>query len=65
MGCSIDHVGSIGYAEGLAMTDKRVIPIGINCRICPRQNCEQRAHAAVVLTGPLDASKRGATRYDQ
>ncbi len=64
MGCSVEHVGSIGYAEGLAMTDERVTPIGINCRICPRQNCDQRAHAAVVLTGPLDASKRGATRYD-
>ncbi len=64
MGCSVDHIGSIGYADGLAITEERVTPIGINCRICPRQHCDQRAHDAVVLTEPLDTRKRGATRYD-
>lgn len=65
MGCSIDDIGAIGYAEGLTISEERVTPIGINCRICPRSNCDQRAHAAAVLTDPLDASKRGATRFDQ
>ena len=64
MGCSIEHVGSIGYAEGLEMTLERTTPIGINCRICPRKNCDQRAYSATILTDPLDARKRGATSYD-
>ena len=64
MGCSVDHIGKIGYAEGLSLNDTHVTPIGINCRICPRLHCEQRAHDAVVLTEPLDTSRRGATRYD-
>ncbi len=64
MGCSVDDIGSIGYAEGLAMTGEQITPIGINCRICPRQQCDQRAHDAVVLTDPLDTRRRGATRYD-
>jgi predicted transcriptional regulator/DNA-binding XRE family transcriptional regulator len=64
MGCSVDHCGAIGYAEGIAMSEDRITPIDINCRVCPRQNCDQRAHDAVVLTEPLDAKRRGATRYD-
>jgi XRE family transcriptional regulator, fatty acid utilization regulator len=38
-------------------------PIGINCRICPRLNCDQRAHNAIVLSEPLDERRRGTTRY--
>jgi hypothetical protein len=41
-----------------------VVPIGINCRICPRMNCDQRAHHASILTTPVDERHRGATRYD-
>ncbi|MCY4302740.1 MAG: short-chain fatty acyl-CoA regulator family protein [Aestuariivita sp.] len=64
MGCSLDHVGAIGYAEGIGLADTRITPIGINCRICPRKNCDQRAHSAVILTDPIDTRRRGATRYD-
>ncbi|MEM6905401.1 MAG: short-chain fatty acyl-CoA regulator family protein [Pseudomonadota bacterium] len=38
--------------------------MGINCRICPRSNCDQRAHHAVVMSQPVDANRRGATRYE-
>lgn len=64
MGCTIDHASEIGYAEGVALGDARVTPIGINCRICPRAGCEQRAHHAPALTAPVDERRRGATRYD-
>ena len=63
MGCAIEHASAIGYAEGLAITDERITPIGINCRICPRANCDQRAHNAMILTEPVDIHRRGATRY--
>jgi len=62
MGCAIEHAGEIGYAEDL--TGSRATPIGINCRICPRANCDQRAHRAVILSRPLDERRRGATRYE-
>jgi XRE family transcriptional regulator, fatty acid utilization regulator len=64
MGCAIGHAGDIGYAEGLSVTGARMTPVGINCRICPRQNCDQRAHQAVVLPGLVDERRRGLTRYD-
>jgi len=64
MGCAIEHAGAIGYAEGFAMGQARMVPIGINCRICPRANCDQRAHHAAILTHPVDERRRGVTRYD-
>ncbi|WP_420325972.1 helix-turn-helix domain-containing protein [Mameliella sp.] len=63
MGCAMEHVGSIGYAEDLNVRHPHAAEIGINCRVCPRANCDQRAHQAVVLSEPVDENRRGATRY--
>jgi XRE family transcriptional regulator, fatty acid utilization regulator len=64
MGCAIEHAAELGYAEAFTVTGARMTPIGINCRICPRSNCDQRAHQAAILTQPVDERRRGATRYD-
>ncbi|MGR3802582.1 helix-turn-helix domain-containing protein [Marinibacterium profundimaris] len=63
MGCSIDHLSRIGYVEDLSQANSRVTEVGINCRICPRANCDQRAHNAMILTEPVDIHRRGETRY--
>ncbi|NKX45713.1 helix-turn-helix domain-containing protein [Roseicyclus persicicus] len=63
MGCAVEHMGAVGYAETLGGAEAPVTEIGINCRICPRANCDQRAHHAIVLSEPLDERRRGATRY--
>jgi hypothetical protein len=65
MGCTVEHAGEIGYAESFSVPAARMVPIGINCRICPRANCDQRAYQAVVLTQPVDERRRGATRFDR
>ena len=64
MGCAIEHAPDIGYAEAFTVAGTRMTPIGINCRICPRANCDQRAHHAAILTHPVDERRRGVTRYD-
>ncbi len=64
MGCAIQFAPEIGYAESFSMSDARMTQIGINCRICPRASCDQRAHQAAILTQPVDALRRGVTRYD-
>jgi len=64
MGCAIEHTSEIGYAEGLAVKAAQITPVGINCRICPRANCDQRAHQAAILPRPVDERRRGATRYE-
>lgn len=64
MGCAIEHAGAIGYAEPFAVNATRMTEVGINCRICPRAGCDQRAHQAVILSQPVDENRRGATRYE-
>ncbi|MEM7059429.1 MAG: short-chain fatty acyl-CoA regulator family protein [Pseudomonadota bacterium] len=64
IGCSIEHANSIGYAENFSITGLQPTQIGINCRVCPRSNCDQRAHHAVLMSQPVDANRRGATRYE-
>lgn len=63
MGCSIEHLEAIGYAEFFHRTSPRITSVGINCRICPRVNCDQRAHNAMILNEPVDIRRRGPTRY--
>ncbi|WP_227268670.1 helix-turn-helix domain-containing protein [Roseobacter weihaiensis] len=65
LGCERAHVGEIGYAaafnlEGAVNTAK----IGINCHICPRQACSERAHEPLHVNLPVDANRRGSTRYE-
>ncbi|CAN5721994.1 short-chain fatty acyl-CoA regulator family protein [soil metagenome] len=64
MGCALEHVGAIGYAEAFALAGARMTPIGINCRICPRANCDQRAYQAAVVSQAIDERRRGATRFE-
>jgi len=64
MGCAIQYAPEIGYAEGFSMAHARMTKIGINCRICPRANCDQRAYQAAILTQPVDMLRRGVTRFD-
>lgn len=63
MGCSVEHARQIGYAQDLKVSLAHPTLIGINCRVCPRVNCDQRAYHAVVLSEPVDEKRRGATRY--
>jgi XRE family transcriptional regulator, fatty acid utilization regulator len=63
MGCTVDQAPAIGYAEAFQVSGARMVPIGINCRVCPRANCDQRAHQALILTDPVDERRRGATRF--
>lgn len=64
MGCAVEHAVRIGYAEGFTVSAARMTQVGINCRTCPRQGCEARAHQTVILSAPADEKRRGATRYD-
>lgn len=63
MGCGIEHLDAIGYADEFQQRTPKITDVGINCRICPRANCDQRAHNAMILNEPLDIRRRGTTRY--
>ncbi|MDX2201263.1 MAG: short-chain fatty acyl-CoA regulator family protein [Hyphomicrobiaceae bacterium] len=65
LGCEIQHVARIGYAASFNLRDERLFnPIGINCHLCPRQACAQRAHQPLFMELPIDTNRRGNTRYE-
>ncbi|ODU04353.1 MAG: Cro/Cl family transcriptional regulator [Pseudonocardia sp. SCN 72-86] len=44
LGCEVRHAGRLVYSAGLDLDDPAAAtPIGAGCRVCPRQECPQRA----------------------
>ena len=65
LGCKVEYAEKLSYATPLAPKEKRVFAkIGINCHLCPREGCSQRAHQPMVKELNFDPSRRGNTRYD-
>ncbi|WP_425093333.1 helix-turn-helix domain-containing protein [Tropicimonas sp. S265A] len=65
LGCEMSHAERIGYANPYRFSEKGLFAkIGINCQLCPRQNCGQRAHQPLHMELKLDANRRGNTRYE-
>jgi len=65
LGCAVEHAGKLVYAQPFQTADPALFtPIGINCRLCPRQSCAQRAHQPVHLELPIDEHRRGETRFE-
>ncbi|MEM8759886.1 MAG: short-chain fatty acyl-CoA regulator family protein [Pseudomonadota bacterium] len=65
LGCAHEHADRLVYAAAFRLGDPGLVtPIGINCRLCPRQHCSQRAHQPVHLDLPMDVDRRGETRFE-
>jgi predicted transcriptional regulator/transcriptional regulator with XRE-family HTH domain len=65
LGCELQYAARIGYAASFNLEDSRLFsPIGINCHLCPRQACSQRAHQPLFIELPIDTNRRGNTRYE-
>jgi len=65
LGCSIEHASELVYAGQYQLADPELFtPIGINCRLCPRHACSQRAHQPIHLDLPIDENRRGQTRFE-
>lgn len=65
MGCEAGYAHRIRYASSYNFDDPKLYaPIGINCHLCPRQACTQRAHQPLFTELPMDENRRGTTRYE-
>lgn len=65
LGCAIEYAPEIAYASQFQLSDPNLVtPIGINCRLCPRQQCSQRAYQPIHLELPIDEHRRGQTRFE-
>jgi predicted transcriptional regulator len=65
LGCERAQAHRVGYAGQFNLSDHALfVPIGINCHLCPRQACSQRAHQPLNVRLRIDADRRGRTRYE-
>jgi len=67
LGCAVEHADKMIYAAHAPAFDPAgdsATPIGINCRLCPRQHCTQRAQQPIHLDLPIDENRRGRTRFE-
>ena len=58
LGCDLRHASRIAYADGLALADPYVTPIGPACALCPRIRCPQRAAAPAGRTLTLSETSK-------
>lgn len=47
LGCDIRHASRLVYAEPYQLDEPTPVPIGINCYLCERRDCTQRAYAPI------------------
>jgi len=65
LGCEARHADRTVYAEGLNVEDlSGVTPIGAGCRVCPRENCAQRAFPPIHEEIVIDAHRSSVAPYN-
>jgi len=62
LGCEDMYAADFIYADGMR-TDGAATPIGISCRICPRDDCDQRAFPPAAATLSINPDRRGVVPY--
>ncbi|UTD25890.1 short-chain fatty acyl-CoA regulator family protein [Bradyrhizobium sp. WD16] len=63
LGCEIRHASRLVYAAGMDLEKAEGTPIGVNCRLCERENCAQRAEPPLTRTLILDENTRRMSSF--
>jgi predicted transcriptional regulator/DNA-binding XRE family transcriptional regulator len=63
LGCEIRHASKLIYATGMDLEKTEGTPIGVNCRLCERENCSQRAEPPITRTLILDENTRRVSSF--
>ncbi|AUC95279.1 XRE family transcriptional regulator [Bradyrhizobium sp. SK17] len=63
LGCEIRHAAKLVYATGIDLEKTEGTPIGVNCRLCERENCSQRAEPPITRTLILDETTRRMSSF--
>ena len=63
LGCEIRHASRLVYAGGMDLDKTEGTPIGVNCRLCERENCSQRAEPPITRTLILDETTRRVSSF--
>jgi predicted transcriptional regulator/transcriptional regulator with XRE-family HTH domain len=64
LGCEISHARKIVYSQGYDLDDERgATPIGVNCRLCERLDCSQRAFPPLKQRLHIQDHVRGVSPF--
>ena len=64
LGCETAHAADVVYAAGLDLaSEQAAVPIGVNCRVCERDDCQQRAFPPIGSRITVDESNRRFVPY--
>ncbi|HYD30285.1 MAG TPA: short-chain fatty acyl-CoA regulator family protein [Azospirillaceae bacterium] len=64
LGCEATHAGELVYSAGIDIATKEAaVPIGVNCRICERTDCQQRAFPPIGSQLTVDEDHRSFVPY--
>jgi hypothetical protein len=64
LGCELKYASRLVYSRGLDLKTYEPTPIGINCRLCERPNCSQRAAPPLMRALQVDESVRGVSPFE-
>ena len=63
LGCDAAYAPRLVYSRDFNLDDPNPAPIGINCYLCERESCRQRAHPPLAKTLMFDERARGMSLY--
>ncbi len=63
LGCDLKHARHLVYARGLDLNAPGATPIGVNCALCPRDNCRQRSAPPINARLVVDERVRGPNPF--
>ncbi len=63
LGCEIRYAPRLVYAAGFDFETTEGTPIGVNCRLCERENCSQRAEPPITRSLILDENTRRVSSF--
>lgn len=63
LGCEMKYASRLIYAKRLDLNTVEAVPIGVNCRLCERQLCPQRAAPPVLRPLHVDEQTRTVSPF--
>jgi hypothetical protein len=63
LGCEIKYARRLVYGKGLDLNALAATPIGVNCRLCDRPACPQRAAPPALRSLTVDETMRSVSPF--
>lgn len=66
LGCKLEYAREMVYSDGYDLANvEGTIPVGVTCRTCERQDCEERAVPSLRQPLRIDENVRGISIYSK